>query len=665
MRHRRFGCSLQSIRSTALETYFPVPVACLLSALLVSAANGPAAAQIDAAEVSEATVLTLDVGEVSITANRAPTALSQVGSAVTVITREELEDQQVRRVADILRQVPGVSVSSSGPAGSLTQVRIRGAEARHTLVLIDGVRVNDPTAIGAVYDFGNLLAEDVERIEVVRGPQSALYPSDAIGGVINIITRRGAGAPLVTASLEGGSFGTVQGSSSVSGGTDLYDGRIGVTYFRTDGISAASQGSERDGYENLSVSGRAGLRPTDTLSFDLTGRYIDADRDIDDGFTGGFVDDSPAIQRTQEFSGRLSGHLDLMNGAWLHEAGVTLAGTDREIVRSTDPAVYSARSYGGDYQTSYLLETETLVDAAHRFTLAYEHVTEEGDFNPSGAPSVSETIHSDSFIGEYQVGLFDEVFLTASVRHDVNSDFPDATTWRLTGAYLHPDLGTRVHASVGTGVKNPTLNDLYVDFPSFFYFANPNLVQEESFGFDIGVDQPLLDDRLVLGATYFHNDVENLFIFQTDPNTFVSTIVNVPGVSTRQGAELAASFQATEDLMLQATYTFTQAEAADGSRIANVPRHEVSASASYSFLEGAATVTAGLVGEYDRYIASPNMPADGYTLVNLTGSYQVLDDVEVFARVENLLDEDYTLTPGFDQLGIGAFAGVRVRLGGD
>ncbi|MCA8931063.1 MAG: TonB-dependent receptor, partial [Rhodospirillaceae bacterium] len=663
MLRRRFGCSVQTIHSTAVETYFPLPTACLLSVLLVSAANGPAAAQIDAEEVSEATLLTLDVGEVSITANREPTALSQVGSAITVITREELEDQQIRHVSDILRQVPGVAVSSSGPDGSLTQVRIRGAEARHTLVLIDGVRVNDPTAIGAVYDFGNLLAEDVERIEVVRGPQSALYPSDAIGGVINIITRRGSGAPSVTASVEGGSYGTVQAASSVSGGTDLYDGRLGVTYFRTDGISAARQGTELDGYENLTVSGRAGLRPTDTLSFEATGRYLDADRDIDDGFTGSFVDDSLAIQRTQEFSGRLSGQLELMEGAWLHEVGVTVAGTDREIVDSTSPADYSARSYGADYQTSYLLETDALVDAAHRFTFAYEHVTEEGDFNSFGAPAVFETISANSFIGEYQLGLFDEVFLTASVRHDINSEFPDATTWRLTGAYLQPDLGTRVHASVGTGVKNPTLNDLYVDFPNFFYFANPNLVQEESFGFDIGIEQPLFDDRLVLGATYFDNDIENLFATQTNPNTFVSTIVNVPGESTRRGAELSSSFQATEDLMFEVAYTYTHAEAANGSRIVNVPRHTVSGSVSYSFLDGDANITATVVGEYDRLISFPTTSADDFTLVNLAGSYQVLENVELFARVENLLDQDYTLTPGFDQLGIGAYGGIRVRLG--
>ena len=664
MVRRPFGCSLHGIRSTALETFAPIPTACLLAALTLAAANGPAAAQIDTEAVDEGEMMTLDVGEISITANRTPTPLSQVGATVTVVTREEIEAQQVRHVSDVLRQVPGVSVSSSGPDGSATQVRIRGAETRHTLVLIDGVRVNDPTAIGAVFDFANLLAGDVERIEVVRGPQSALYPSDAIGGVINIITRRGEGPPSVTASAEGGSFGTAEASSAVSVGTDLYDARIGVTHFRTEGVSAASQGTEADGYDNLSFSVRGGLRPTDTLSFDLSARYTDADRDFDDGFANGLVADSAARQLTEEFSGRLTGTLDLLDGAWTHQAGFTFAGTDRDVVDTVSASDFSARSIGGDYQTSYLFATDALVAADHTVTLAYEHLTEDADFNPAGAPAASGTISSNSFVAQYQLALIDQVFLTGSVRHDLNSDFDDATTYRFTGAYVHPRFGTRVHGTVGTGVKNPTLNDLLVDFPAFGFFANPDLEQEESFGFDIGVEQPLFDDRAVVDVTYFRNRIDNLFATGPDPATGGNRIVNVPGESLRQGVEISGGVDVTADLVITATYTYTDAEAADGTRIVSVPRHTVSASAAYAFLDGDANVSATLAGEYDRLISFPRTDANGFTLVNVAGSYALTDMVDLFARVENLFDQNYELTPGFSQLGVGAYGGIRVRLGG-
>ncbi len=671
---RPIRASLFTIHTTSVDRLPGRQAVALFCALSLAVANGSATAQEppvlpadgEATDQQAPGDLELDVAPVSVTANRTPTPLDAVGASVTVIDRAQIEAQQVRQLSDVLRQVPGLVVSSFGGPGSLAEVRIRGAETNQTLVLIDGVRVNDPSSVGAAYDFGHLQADDVERIEVLRGPQSALYPSDAIGGVINIITRRGDGPPAVSASVEGGSFGTVRVTGNVSAGTDVYDGRVGVTFFRNDGISIGSDGVEDDGYENLSLTFAGGVRPTDWLALDLTARYSISERELDDNAPL----DGANFFENEESSGRLQATLSFLDGAWTTIAGVNLAGFDRPQSDTTGSFIdsrFRSDSIGGDIQTSLVVDTPDLANTVHTFTAAVAHLKEDGIFEPRGAPRVEESITNTSFAGDYQLAVDEQVFLTGSLRHDVNSDFPDTTTYRFTGAYVHPNWGTRLHGSYGTGVKNPTLNDLFVDFPSFFFFANPELEPERSTGFDIGIEQPFFDDRASIDVTFFRNWIENLTASGGVFPRF--TIVNIPGNSLRQGVEVSATASVTEDIDLIGHYTYTFADQADGERLLNVPRHTVGASAVWRFLDDDATLSASLVGEYGRYSrdfslpGSPRVALDGFTLVNVAGSYEITENVEVFGRVENLLDQDYETRPGFANPGISAFAGLRVRFG--
>ena len=670
---RPIHASLFGVHSTSVARLPGTQLVRLFCVLGLAAANGGALAQEPAAEDDDPVTTqespaetAVDLAPVSVTANRTPTPLDAVGASVTVITREQIEAQQVRQLSDVLRQAPGVVVSSFGGPGSLTEVRIRGAETNQTLVLIDGVRVNDPSSVGAGYDFGHLQADDIERVEVVRGPQSALYPSDAIGGVINIITRRGEGPPRLSASVEGGSFGTVRVTGSAAYGDDVVDGRVGVTYFRNDGISIGSDGVEDDSYENLSLTFAGGLRPTEWLSFDLTARYSDATRELDDQAPL----DGANFFENEESSGRLQATLTFLDGAWVTVGGLNMASFDRPQSDTTGSFLdsrFRADSFGGDLRSSLMVDTPSLLNSSHTFTAAFEHLREEGDFEPRGAPAVSDSITNDSVAGDYQLAIDDQFFATASLRHDFNSDFPDATTYRFTGAYVHPEWGTRLHGSYGTGVKNPTLNDLFVDFPTFLFFGNPDLEQERSTGFDIGVEQPFFDDRLTFDVTFFRNWIDNLTATGgAFPRFFV---VNIPGNSLREGVEVSATAAVTDDIDLVGHYTYTFADQADGQRLLNVPRHTVGASAVWRFFDGDATLSASVVGEYGRLSrdfslpGAPRVALDGFTLVDVAGSYEVTENVEIFGRVENLLDQDYETRPGFANPGIAAFGGLRVRFG--
>ncbi|MEM9682937.1 MAG: TonB-dependent receptor plug domain-containing protein, partial [Pseudomonadota bacterium] len=286
-----------------------------LGAAAVCLATTVSATAIAAEETVTGTTL---LPETVVTATGTQTPSAEVGSSISVITGAELERRQITFVSDGLRYIPGVAVSRTSGFGSLTDVRIRGAEANQTLVLIDGVKVNDP-ALSSQFDFGSLLTSDIERIEILRGPQSVLYGSDAVGGVVNIITKRGSGGPRVTASTEYGSFDTYQSTATVSGGSDLYDFALNGIFFDTDGVSAASEdngNTEKDGNRNKTVQGQFGLRPADNLEIRLNGRYQNSNLDTD-AFTNVAVDD-PSFSNNIERFGQAQVKLDLLDKNWEH-----------------------------------------------------------------------------------------------------------------------------------------------------------------------------------------------------------------------------------------------------------------------------------------------------------------------------------------------------------
>jgi vitamin B12 transporter len=583
----------------------------------------------------------LDLPTIVVTANRTATDAREVGSAVTVIDRAELEKRQIRLVSDALRAVPGLSVGRSGSLGSLTEVRLRGSESNQTLVLIDGIEVNDP-ASGSSFDFANLLAQDVERIEVLRGPQSALYGSDAIGGVINIITRRGEGKTSGNFSLEAGNRGTIDGHASIGGSTDTYDYFVSAGGLTTKGFSSAAEwlgNSEPDGYRNRTAFAKVGIQAADNLRVDFVGRATGYEADGDDFLGGIGAVDSNNWTEGKQFYGRAKATLDLFDGRWQQTFGVS--GTDQ----SYDYFYYGdwSSAYEGvktkvDYQSVFALPDVPGV-LTHSLTVALEREEDTATVE-SAWSNFDRSVAQTGAVAQYQVGLWNDLFLTGSVRHDANDLFGDYDTYRLTSAYNIDATGTKLRASWGTGVKNPTLFELYGYTDT--YHGNADLRPERATGWDAGFDQSLFDGKAVFEATYFDQKISDLIQGAGE------TSVNLDGVSPIHGVELALTLNPTDALTLRGAYTWMHGEDSSGTELIRRPSNSASLDIGYAFLSRRAKVDLGVVwrGEakdwaYADDYSTSVVTLDPYTLVNLAGSYAVSDNMELTARVENLFDVEY------------------------
>ncbi|MBP2227867.1 vitamin B12 transporter [Azospirillum agricola] len=641
-----------------MPAFAPRPVRTLPLAILFSGAFLPLSAL---AQDTATQGTTVALPALSVTANRVPTPAAGTGSALTIITGEELEQRQTSVLSDVLREVPGVAVNRTGPVGTLTQVRIRGSEGNQTLVIVDGIEMNDPSS-GSEYDFANLLAGDVERVEVLRGPQSALYGSDAVGGVINIVTRRGKGPLSAKAAVEGGSFGTLAGRASVAAGNERYDAALSGQGVISDGVSVADRrrgNPEKDGYRNGTLAGNFALRPTDNSEIGVVGRYTRFRADTDDFVGGRGAVDSGTDTSGEQYFGRLQGKVAFFDGRWEHIAGVSHGNQQRDYRDSakTVTSSYEGRKTKLDYQTNLTL---TGGPAEHVLTAAVEHEDEKA-ISKSSFSNFDRSIGSTGLVGQYKLGLFERLTLTGSVRHDDNDLFRDATTWRTTAAYLIDSTGTKLRASYGTGVKNPTLFELYGYTAT--YAGNPDLKPEKARGWDAGFDQPLWGRRASLDATYFNQRIRDL-ITGTG-----RTSVNMPGESRVRGVELGLSVEPVDKLVLRGSYTLTDGEDSTGTELVRRPRQLASLNVNYRFLDDRANANLGIVYNgrasdwaYDAAYNRQVVHLAPYTLVNLAGSYRLTEQVDVFARVENLFDRHYEEVWTYGAPGRAGYVGLRLAL---
>lgn len=602
--------------------------------------------------------------EIVVSASRVQLPADEIGSAVTVITAEELEQRQIRIVSDVLRDVPGLAVNRSGGVGAFTQVRIRGAEGNQTLMLIDGIEVNNPAA-GSEFDFANLLNAEIERIEVLRGPQSALYGSDAIGGVINVVTKRPEPGLTLVARGEAGSSNTQDGLLGLGYGGERFYLSGSVNRFVTDGISVAERrngNGEEDDYDNTTARVKLGFSPVEALEIEAVGFLVDSDRDGDVNATDS-DDQSEALERYGQARARLT----LFDGAWVQVLRASIIDVDRDDFDGTGAKTFASRGEKDklDYQSSFLFSTPEVAAAEHAVTFAVEREREEQLTDSSFFGRNNVEVESYGYVGEYRVALWDRLFLSGSGRFDDNDHlFDNEVTYRGTAAYRHEETGTRLHGSIGRGVKNPTLFELFGSASNFT--GNPDLEAEEAFGWDVGVEQSFLDGRLIVDVTYFNTRIEDLI------QGVANTAVNLPGTSEIQGVEVAAFAEPLPGLQLNAAYTFTDGEDADGRELVRRAKHIASFNANYAFelFRRAANVNLGIRhnGKQDDFVfdAASNrstVTLDSFTLINLGLSFEVHDGVEVFARGENLLDDNYQEVFGFGTPGIAGFAGLRIELG--
>lgn len=617
-----------------------------------------------------------------VTSSLTPTPAAQVGSAVTVITAEDIARQQITYVADILRTVPGLAVNQTGGSfGTLTQVRMRGAEGNQTLVRLDGIELNDPAG-GSEYNFGNMLADNIERIEIIRGAQSALYGSDAVGGVINIITKKGSKGLQVNANAEGGSFGTYKVGGGLSGGwKDKVDFSLNVNQFASEGISIAASGTERDASQNLTLDGNINIRPLEALELGVSGRMVRADTDID-GFQGG-IGAVDADNRSETRQGYTKAYLKLTVPEitdwlqWEHQASFFYSDSQRKSFRDQAFAShFNGNKIKYAYQTNLLMDTSQFAQSRHALTFLYEHEEDSADSTFSSKNQTRLIVNS--YVGEYQLALFDRVSLTASVRHDDNvRQFQDVTTFRTTAAYRHIETNTKLHASYGTGAKNPTLSELYIDgnFSGREYRGNPNLQAEKSNSWDIGIQQFLFDERVSLDVTYYNNKIKNFIQRTTDINADGSryfTYGNAPGINKIEGIEVGITANLMQGLDFVGSYTWTSTKDAKNIALVRRPKHIASANLNYGFsvLDRKANINLGVKynGQqtdyaFDAAFNRSTVVLSDYTLVNIAASYEIFDHVEIFARVENMLNDSYQEVYSYASRGVAGYGGVRVALG--
>ncbi|MEQ8858008.1 MAG: TonB-dependent receptor [Pseudomonadales bacterium] len=612
--------------------------------------------------------------ELVVVGSLLPRPAREVGSAVTVLGAHDIEIRQVNLGADLLRVVPGLSVNRSGPEGNVTQVRVRGAEGNHTLVLIDGIEANDP-GISSEFNFADLLTYDVGRIEVLRGPQSALYGSDALGGVIRIESTTPASGLHAHGEVEGGSFGTRQLGASVGGAGARVSGLLSASRYTTDGISASAIDPEKDGFDTTTVHARLGVEPTPWLDARLVLRQTDSDVDNDrqdfdfpPTATEGLIVDANSSTEARRRYGLLEVNAELLDGAWLQRAAVGY--TDTRSDGYTD-AVRSNGTRGErrkfEYQSTLRLDRGTL---SHAITAAVQRELLDFENLSAAFPGANQKQNDaqTSVIGEYALGLGAAASLSLSLRHDRNDRFDDATTVRATGSYLFERSGTRLHASFGEGITNPTFTELFGFDPGSFV-GNPDLAPERSRSVDLGVEQALLDGRALVDVTLFKADLEDEIVTLFDFTTFVATAANQRGRSDRRGAELTARARLTGAWSVYASYTYLDASDPDGRREVRRPSHSGSVNLHYALGDGRGNVNLGAVfngrqqdSEFISATPASRVTLGAYTLLNLAASYDVSDTLQVFVRGENLLDENYTEVFGYRSPGIAGYLGVRFQL---
>lgn len=596
--------------------------------------------------------------------------LRDLPASVTLLGADDLRERQTRLVTDILRDVPGVAVSRT--PGGTTDIRVRGTEANHVLVLVDGIEASDP--FQGQLDFSTLLADEAARIEVLRGQQSSLYGSDAIGGVIHYITLTGREAPGFSVRAEGGSFGTAAGGARFAGFSDTLDYTVSASGFRTDGVPSA-RGGERDIGSTL-ANATAKLTWTPSATFKLTGvgRYSytdaltnDAESDPTSPLFGYTVDSPGARNEINAVYGLVRADLALAEGRWTSALTAQLADTTREGVDSFGGSYGSkGRRYKGTFESSYRFGSDTAVS---RVTGAVDFEREEFE-NTTPSSFVFQgrrATENWGLVGQYELTVDDAFSAGASIRHDANTRFDDTTTWRAQAGYRLP-IGLRVRGAYGTGVKNPGYYELF-GYSDGRYIGNPNLRPEKSEGWEAGADYDLAGGRATIGATYFDSRLKGEIYTTYPAPDFVATPANRTTRSSQHGVEVFASARPIAQLKFDLAYTWLDAEE-NGVEEQRRPRHNASFNTTVFSQDQrfSGTLTVRYNGRQrditftdPTYATSPIVTLREFVLVNLNAEYRITDGISVFGRVENLLDEDYEEVFSFATAGRAAYGGIRAR----
>jgi vitamin B12 transporter len=613
---------------------------------------------------------------VVITATKIETPAERLGATVTVITEEEVELHRWETLGDALRSVPGVDIQRSGSLGKTTSIRIRGATPQQVQVLVDGVRVKSPTTGSA--ELADIAVDQIERIEIVRGPQSTLYGADAIGGVVNIITKRGRGPFSSYTSLEAGNYGTHRERAGFSGSAGIFDYSLSGSWLGSDGQF------DNDGLKQGALSTRMGVTLPANGHLGLSVRYTDTESELPmDGLTPTaqspfFVLDPNAEQHSETLTVALE---------WTHKPVEWFEMrarygqfwnwlTFRDPATSADTAAGNLDELFGELRSQIDVErreTELLL-AWHAgkwntLTLGGEYVAEFGtnDSVSGGVPTqLDEHLQTISWFVQDELRLLERLILSGGLRGDDHSRFGSVTTGRAGAVLLIREIGSKLRATWGEGFRAPTINDLF--FPRF---SNPDLQPERSESWDVGFDQRFWRDRIRLGFTYFHNLYKDLIQLTFDgsqcpPGNPFGCPINV-GRARTEGIEATGALDLLETLTVSGTYTYTDSEdLATGRPLRRFPRHRGTGGLTWepikelSLFAEAEVVSSQFEGE-----GLPSNP--GYYHIDVGGTWRILPrrgaapGLDFTVRVNNATDQDYMEVLGFPALGVNFLAGLQIR----
>lgn len=596
--------------------------------------------------------------DVVVTANRAERPIDEVGQSVTVIDAAQIETRQSPAVIELLRTVPGVTATRAG-VGGVGSVNIRGADPQQTLLLIDGVKLDDPASPGGGYDFGGLMTANIERIEVVRGSQSVIWGSRAIGGVINVITRAPSDDPELNAQAEYGWRDTINAAANASGRFGPVSASLGGSWFDTEGYSAYARGTERDGYRNWSLNGKVEVTPVEALTIEARARYSDGRIELDGYAPPTYAfGDTGDHSTSKEWTGYAGARLNLLEGRFVNRAGVSYSRVDRTNYDATDFATFGSRGTNRRFEYQGTLDLGAIAAV-----IGAENEVSRFRADNFGAQS-SARARINSVYGELTVRPVTGVALTAGARHDDHSRFGGATTFAASAAVSPNGGATRLRASYGQGFGAPSLYQLFGDY------GNTLLVPERSKSWDAGVAQRILGGAAEVGVTYFHRDTENQIDFVSCFGSASPICVNRPFGTydnvrdTRaKGVEATLALRPIENFDVSFAYSFLDAtNRATGTQLGRRPRETASVVGDWRWSFGLTTgFTVAVVG--DSFEDPANLRRlDGYALVDIRAALPIGERLEIYGRIENLFDARYQTVLDYGTARRAAYAGVRVKL---
>ena len=598
---------------------------------------------------------------ISITASRTPIEVQHSSTTISIITAEQIAESKAVYVSELLQSVAGLNVSRTGGSGNITQLRMRGGEANHILVLIDGIEANRLSS-GSEFRFDKISTEQIERIEVLRGAQSSLWGSDALSGVINIITKRAKKGQEVTLSSSLGQRDYWRKGLSLGYGGDQFDIQLGADLVRTDGVNSIRLGNEKDGFNQKVLNLKSHYNFNNGAELGLVFHYKNSDGESDpSNSSDGYAEDDE-----KEYLSRVFYKWDSWQSRWQQQLAYSVVDQKNKNKQASARSTYDGKKHKWMYQSTFKLPVsndrinrQSLTFAAERERDNYEQVT--------SSSSHKQRIVNYGYVAEYQLGFMDDFNFSASGRADDNDEFKNTKTYRLGLSYIYPDWGTKLHIAHATGVKNPTFTELFGWSPASF-IGNPDLKAEHSKDWELGVSQEFFDEQMNLTVTLFQQRLKD----EIASNKSYNGSINSDGESKRDGLELDLQGNLSGNIRYGFSYTYLVAtegvSGGDDKTEVRRPKHQWSGLLNYAFFEDKANLqlSADHIGKHRDVDwsggAGSRVKLDDYLLINMTINYAVASDLKLWGRVSNLFDEDYTEVSGYNDEGTTIYAGFEITL---